>query len=191
MAQTFYYSIDGQVTSIEADSWRQETSAGGLGECPVLYDWSLNCTAIIYRRGGLPPITYESSQYVRIAGPLSQYELPLPGALRGGMASWLAPSLEIKLNGVGVNSFSGSDPANNTKNRADNQLIGGISNQVITRVDGLPDNCGSLSCQTIFTIDGVDYFTLGECPVVTDTPPNECAECCAQLLPEFSSLIIL
>jgi hypothetical protein len=193
MSRYFYYSRDDEWVRVLADSYTQSEPPPSPGNCSVAYDWSLNCTAIAYPFSGEPAFTYESQQYIRIVGPLTQYSFLLPGVVSGGMGSFQAPSLEIKLGGVVVDAFFPSDPSGTRKNRANNQLIGPISNQTITRVDAQPDNCsvGGGGCQTRFFVDGLQILGLDSCPEIRDSADDgQCSDCCSQLLSIARSISI-
>lgn len=123
---------------------------GAAGECEgVEYDVvaTAECTYFRPEFTGIPPRTYIGVYTARIVGPLSTVTPIIPGIRVGGLGTASAPPLDFSRDGSNnaVGSFTGSDPEGIQKNQGDNQVTGLFQYESITRVDGLPDNCGGSS----------------------------------------------
>jgi hypothetical protein len=189
MSRYFYYRRNDEWVRVLADSYTQGSPPPSPGECPTTYRWSFDCLCKVYPSSGSPPYTYLGSYYQLVYGPISQYQLVLPGTLVGGMQDFQAAPLEYSLNGVVTGGFQTSDPNYTYKNRSNNIVIGPVSNLVITRLDGQADNCssgggggGGGACQTRFFLSGVQVLGLDSCPEVLDSA-DDCSDCCRLLLP--------
>jgi hypothetical protein len=182
-----YYRRGDEWVRVDADAYSQVTS-GSVGECPTLYDVYVTAICEYYPFNGSGTIQYLGHYTGQISGPLSEITFLIPGVLVGGMASFLVPGLDYARNGTPVGGLFGSDPLNTPKNRGNNLLTGPWEYQSITRVDGLPDDCGAGGCQTIFTAGGVEVLRLNECPEITDG--RECSDCCREILPLLRAIRI-
>lgn len=112
-----------------------------LGKCPTMYKVSFN---FVHRYSVFfgSPVEFICFAERDIMGPLNGFIIQFPGTLVGGQGNGQAAPISYSLNGVAsVNSFFTSDPNLRQKNSGNNQAIGPASNLVITRIDGLPDNC--------------------------------------------------
>lgn len=114
------------------------------GQCPVQYDVTFDvvCENTSFSTGEVQ-FEYTCRVGRRLTGPIGN--VILPGTLSGGLSFNQTPEVLITHNGGQVIGLSGSvlgTPP--SRNNGNNQAVGPIVMSSIVRVDGLPDNCGSL-----------------------------------------------
>lgn len=126
--------------------------ASAAGQCPTLYQVTFQCECTRYGIFGNPDITYIGDYDQQIMGSLATLDIVTPGIRVGGLGRSAVPPIDFNLNGVtSAGSFNGNDPNQTLKNNGDNQATGQPFNIVYSRIDGLPDNCGS----SVPTIPGI------------------------------------
>jgi len=114
-----------------------ETEAG---QCPTAYQVDFDCGNVVYGAFGGADIFVNAHYQNQIQGPLTGFEIEIPGMRVGGISRFEGAPLNYSLAGTtNAGSFFSTADGSVTKNNRDNQAIGPVTNLTIVRVDGLPD----------------------------------------------------
>ncbi|KPQ34611.1 MAG: hypothetical protein HLUCCA11_13945 [Phormidesmis priestleyi Ana] len=161
---TYFYNDGEREVRVEADSYQQISTSGnfGGGQCPV--DYRLTYTVDQYNSSG----GYVNTLLNRLFSSF----------IRGPIVAIYLRADKRQLLVEQSNGLIRSQGLPTSTNYMDN-----LRDITLTRRDGLPDNCGSLSggCETEFFRNGAIFFTLDSCPPIREG--DDCASCCAELLP--------
>lgn len=195
-----YYAQGEEWVRITADAYEQNSSISG-GQCTeVTYDVVITVTSTNTRNG-----TRTETRGFRYDGPIELITLYIDRP-RPSNATWYT-NVIIK---AGRAYFNDGSFANGTLVRAGYTYVresdgrtfadpdyqawifnnaffsdpptATIDNVQIIPRDGAVDDCGDGGCTTTFFLNGDPVLTLDDCPEVTNGR-NDCADCCAQLLP--------